>query len=241
MFDFEELLDMDEERYDRSQALERVPVLVADGPLTPPIGRLEDPLARKLQADWHNDSRNELIATIANGFAQRAIEELWTAGLMLDVEDFPLPEPWPSWVAVLVESLEHGRVLQQLLPDWHLLHACPDSCGPSSGNVMGIQAQYREITTLCAAAQFDAFAPNVLVIAMGGDWAFELDNTLLVSGQHKTIVVDVADDFDDVAERATRARLRAYAIRGWQVTTSSKWMDSWQSYCSLPAGQPLGK
>ncbi len=43
----------------------------------------------------------------------------------------------------------------------------------------------------------------------------------------KLLIVDVADDFDDVASEATRARLRAYADRGWHVQVGPKWLPLW--------------
>jgi hypothetical protein len=47
-----------------------VHVLLCDGPLVPPIGRLDDALERKRLAVWHNDARNDLIATIATAVVE---------------------------------------------------------------------------------------------------------------------------------------------------------------------------
>src|ERR1035437_6885280 len=148
-------------------------VLVCDSPLIPPLGDSIDPLRRKRQAVWHNAKRNALIAKVATGFAARHIESLWDCGLLLDAKKLPQRVPWPTWTVVLVESPEHGRDIQRLLPQWQLIDATavlPDLDSPGQ---FGPQPPCPAIITLVAASQLDNFMPDVLIVAMGGDWAFD--------------------------------------------------------------------
>ena len=84
----------------------------------------------------------------------------------------------------------------------------------------------RAIVTLVAANELDAFCPDVLIVAMGGDWAFELPNFKQASDQPTTLV-DVLDDFDEMAQQGSVDRLRTYAARGWEIVD---WIEVERSY-----------
>ncbi len=149
-------------------------LFVCDAPL-PAVGHCDGPLDRKRKTVWHNEPRNNLVAALATGFADRQIELLWGCGLLLDQETLAWPAPWPTWTAVLVESPEHGRQLQALLPAWRLVHAVGGSAALDAPQ-LGLQAAHRTIITLVAASEMTSFSPDVLIVPMGGDWAFDLPN-----------------------------------------------------------------
>lgn len=201
-----------------------VHVLVLDGPATLCPTSTADALERKRQMIWHNSPRNQLVGKVAGAFSNHRIEGLWDAGLLLDQEKLPSPPPWPLWVAVLVESVEHARNISELLPDWRLIHAIPgSSAGLPLNPRSGPENNCRTLITLVAANQMPRFDPDVLIVPVGGDWAFDLPNFFRSTGQ-PLILVDVADDFDDVASEGTRCRLRTYVGRGWSLVGGRKWM-----------------
>lgn len=151
-----------------------VRVVICDGPpLAPPAAESAVPAAldRKRITIWQNEARNGLIAEIAEASAERRIEPLWENGLLLDDAEFPIAEPGPGWVAVLVESLEHARALSSLLPDWAVLAGTPDA---AIGD-LGMEGQYRSIITVVRAYPIVPFAPDVLIVALGGDWPFRIE------------------------------------------------------------------
>lgn len=212
-------------RLEHIQPVSSVRVLTAEGPLVPPIGSLDDPLEQKRRAVWHNHDRNQVVAEIAAAFADRNIHALWDHGLLLDQDEMPYPAPWPESTTILVESAEHGRMFAERSPGWDLLHAVHGKPGSVYEQLpSGTDGLDRKIVTLVAASRLREFSPDVLIVAMGGDWAFELPNFKPTSDQ-PTILVDVLDDFDDVAKRGSVARLRTYAARGWEIVTGSKWKE----------------
>ena len=143
----------------------------------------------------------------------------------------PCPAPWPRSTTILVESAEHGRVLADRLPRWKLLHALHGKPGPVYEKPPSrVHRIDRAIVTLVAADELDGFCPDVLIVAMGGDWAFELSNFKPASDQ-PTLLVDLLDDFDEMAQQGSLDRLQTYAARGWEIVAGSKWKE-------LRAGQP---
>lgn len=189
--------------------LERIPpasrvlVLTAEGPLVMPVGAFDDPLERKRRAAWHNHARDQVVAEIAEAFADRNISALWDHGLLLDQDELPYQDPWPRSTTILVEAAEHGRVLAECLPEWDLLHAVHGKPGSVYEKLStGAHGLNRRIVTLMAASKLREFSPDVLIVAMGGDWAFELPN-FKPAADKPTLLVDVLDDFDDVAKRGS--------------------------------------
>ena len=129
-----------------------------------------------------------------------------------------------------METPEHGRLLQEKLPGWHLVHGGCPRVDQQHGPALSLAASYRTIVTLVAAAHQVTFAPNVLIVAMGGGWIFDLPSPVADELQG-LVVVEVADDFDALAQTATCHRLRAYAARGWQVEAPGKWQVAWPQFC----------
>ncbi len=209
-------------RLERIQSVSPGYVLTAEGPLVAPIGSLDEFLERKRWAVWHNQARNQVVAEIAQAFANRNVSALWNHGLLLDQDKMPYTATWPRSTTILVETAEHGRVLADPLPGWDLKHAVHGKPGTVYGKSNGNNGLDRRIVTLAAANELGMFSPDVLIVAMGGDWAFELLNFKRASDQ-PTLLVDVLDDFDEMAKRGSVARLRAYAARGWEIVSGSKW------------------
>ncbi len=78
------------------------------------------------------------------------------------------------------------------------------------------------IFTLVAASKLELFCADVLIVAMGGNWAFDLPRFMSAVKQ-PTLVIDIVDDFDEVALDASQSRLQAYDGRDWTITAGSKW------------------
>ena len=129
-----------------------------------------------------------------------------------------------------METPEHGRLLQEKLPGWQLVHGRCPRVDQQHGPALSLAASYRTIVTLVAAAHLDTLTPNVLIVALGGDWTFDLPN-LVANELHDLVVVEVADDFDEQAQKATCHRLRGYAGWGWQVEAPGKWHVAWPQSC----------
>src|SRR5436190_23023147 len=101
----------------------RVDVLVVEAPLAPLGAISKNPLERKRQTIWANERRNDQIARVAQAFADRQLDPLWQCGLLLNETQFPAKAH--GWVAVLVESPEHGQAIAERLPGWMFMHAAP--------------------------------------------------------------------------------------------------------------------
>lgn len=208
-----------------------VRVLVADGPWSPSLGELSA-LERKRHAYRNNDPRNEKIADLARGLAERDITALWRSGLCLHENTIPVTCENQPRVLVMVESVEHGRCLQKLLPDWRLLHAEPSNQAsrPLSWADVAPAAvvSHQAVVTTVRAEQLARLDVDALVVASGGSGAaipswFPPQS---IGGQtRQVLLVDVADDFDPTAREWTRRRLQDYHARGFQVDVPRRWQE----------------
>lgn len=188
-----------------------VRVVMAIPPWSPPPGDC-DALAQK-RARWHDTPRNGFVAGVALAIAARDGGELCRLGL-LSVSS-PLPRTHSPRIVVLVETPEHGRGLRCLLPGWPLVIAgMLDTALPTSA-----------IVTLAATAERLSVDADVLVRADGGHGsipaAFPPRRAFPGS---EVVLVDLADDADAVARRATATRVAAYDARGWEVEGRLSWM-----------------
>jgi hypothetical protein len=207
----------------------RVQVLVAEAPWSQPSPG-GSALERKRCAYWHNARRNAMLVDLAQGIASGEQERLWRHGLLLGEHNCAGWRPMPLRVALLVESAEHGQVLHQQLTGWRLLDAVPQPTSkttnqpaPSWSERFGGTPQ-RAILTAVWAAGMKTVDTDVLIRASG-------EETLNLPGfpprcqdqGRQVFLVDVADDVDEAAAAATRARLRAHAARGWVVNCPPRW------------------
>lgn len=160
-------------------------------------------LLRKRRNYWNNLGWNNAIAATASKLAM---------GEPTGIPRSLLPSGAPR-VAIIVESTEHGRRLQALLPSWELrtIHDYVD-CIPC---VTGCQ-----IATLTYAATYGISA-DVIVRADGGaKWPLEDVHFYRNMGStSRTLVVDFVDNCDAQAVRDTRSRRTAYERRGWMIET----------------------
>jgi hypothetical protein len=116
-------------------------------------------------------------------------------------------------VAILVESIEHGRRLQTMLPAWPLLAA--------TGDQRPVHAQ-TSIVTQTYASQHPIDA-HVLVRADGGESPLNIKDFCAPAQQPAqkdnsnalALLIDFKDDFDAHAIDNTEARVRDYQQRGW--------------------------
>jgi hypothetical protein len=203
----------------RSRAAE-VRVLVADAPLVHASDYLQG-LDYKRQAVWHNDRRNIAIAEVAEALAAGREEALWRHGLFLSrSEGQPLGKGRRQRVAVLVESPEHGRALALRLPGWDL------RTGPGGADNNSVLPTDRAILTLVHAHRLDWLDVDVLVRADGTPWPLELPGfpPRTKGRARRVLLVDFADESDEVAAAATQDRLRAYERRGWPIEGPRRWV-----------------
>jgi hypothetical protein len=194
--------------------------------VTPPLGPMHpgtSALERK-RALWGSVRRNEAIAAVATAFAHADLNRLWEHGLLLEEDRIPAGDGAGLRVAILAESAEHAMEIHRRLPDWHLLHAIPQSPDPNRGRLQGwdrwINPQ-RTIITAVRAEQMKYFATDVLILAAGGDRPLlprRFPGYLGVDQpERQVLVVDFADDFNRVARAAVEHRRQEYRRLGYTV------------------------
>jgi hypothetical protein len=197
-------------------------------PWSPPPGDLAPP-ERKRRGYWHSEARNDLIAGVARALSAGDREALWRHGLFLDGD--AAAGPAGRAVTLLVESPRHGRELLRRLPGWRLWALAPPP-GPAAEVIDSDPLRARVLRDVIltwaradrlAAYEFDV---QVVVRADGQPWplAFRGFPPPCPSVGHEVLLIDVADDFDNEAREATRARQRDYAARGWPSDGLPAWL-----------------
>lgn len=206
------------------QALVRV--LWSSPPWSPPVAAVSA-LERKRQGYWHNEARNDHIAAVAAAFTAAKRDALWQLGLLLDdaQERWLTHHKLPA-VAILVESTEHGRELLGRLPGWRLLARLPESPEEEAGQANASNDPRvkldQVIITLRWATSIPVLNADVLIRADGSAWPLNLPG--LQSSDGECLRIDLADDFDAVAEEASRQRYKDYASRQWFNEGGPSWL-----------------
>jgi hypothetical protein len=203
----------------------QVRVLVAHAPWLPEPGT-GTILERKRLGFWHNGRRNESVAEIADAFAGGCMLPIWAHGLLLHEAGFPSGRRPKARVAVLVESLEHGRELKRQLSEWPLLDAREPHGRDRRPNPARFRLPPKAIVTMVRADKLRELDTDVLIIASGGNGAMIPAGfpPRAVGGQtRQVLIVDLADDFDPVALEWTRRRLRDYESMGFAMDVSLRW------------------
>jgi hypothetical protein len=195
------------------------------GPSNYPPARRRDPVERKRDNIWNNGARNGTIAGIASACRDDNQALLRAHGIRLpeakEASDDDAMKPHdfhssPRSVAVIVESLQHARLLQKLLP-WTIFD------GQNTGNTYEPHSPLqptKAIITWMRACR-DGLAVDVLIRADGT--AAKHQNWF---GPHVWInrrpmaIIDFHDDFDETAKSATLGRKQDYESRGFVVPIS---------------------
>jgi hypothetical protein len=164
-----------------------------------------DALERKRMRIWGDPTRNRAIAGLARELAAGDVRRLARRGLLL--EDFPSPLPPQPRVAVLVESPTHAAQLSRGLPGWRVVTARPEQRST-------IRQTSRQIATFLGAAR-NGLAADILIRADAT--ATLWDDTWIAPGPPARptplLVVDVQDEFDELARRDAVSRRNQYAAR----------------------------
>ena len=165
---------------------------------------------------WRNESRNNTITEIADGFATGRSDAIWQAGLFLDQADPFQGIPDSPRVAVLVETVEHATRLSRSLPGWTVCVVRPreiDLSQPQQA-ANGYRLPERAIVTVVRAERYHHFDADVLIMAIGGSQTY-LPRGL--SHRWKNIlVVDLVDD-EGSPEADSQQRRHRYLAIGCQV------------------------
>ncbi len=191
-----------------------VQVLWQKPPSAPASGIKKRCLEWKQKSYWKNNRRNDFIAGVARAFVTNNTKKLKKYGVPFHQGKPHFTNPNTPKVVILVESREAGHELQKRLPDWEF-----QSNG--NGNVDNKQITRPEklIITATWAAQYGIEA-DVLIYAAGGQGIGALQSTIGESEtrpyQAPSVVIDLADEFDKIAEEDVRDRRKGYRERGWK-------------------------
>ncbi|MDB5320478.1 MAG: hypothetical protein JWN40_2109 [Phycisphaerales bacterium] len=182
-------------------------------------------LERKRKTVWHNTRRNDAIAKTAIAMATGDLNVLGEMGLFLD-EPADVLDTFRSsmQVAILVESTEHAHELLKRLPAWEIGSQISDANqGPvTTAEPVGISGPTGMIVTFMWAALHGIDA-DVVIRADGGSTNFPLKGfppAKEACSSGRVFFIDIADDFDNQAARASRHRLQDYRRRGWLIDSS---------------------
>lgn len=161
----------------------------------------------KRKAIWHNQQRNSAIADLAQGYLKRSANGSHRTSGRRRVS-----------VGILVESVEHGRELQKLLPMFELLSGNSTICCHA-------RLWHKQIGTHCFADEW-GIEVDILIRADGtDDWPLEA----MFQGRHpkiayKALLIDFRDSGNKEAERKVKSRTEAYQRFGWLVSHDNRCM-----------------
>jgi hypothetical protein len=172
------------------------------------------PLERKRMFFWQNAARNRLIAHAAQAIRQndqqmlrRLVLDKPAAALMQTVN-----KSGPK-VAIVVESVEHGRELCRLLPDWPLRYAGDNPDAPDD-----LFINSSAIVTLAMTERSPLLVDVVIYAAGTGDrWRDDLGLQCVCMSEERMLVIDIADDGDQQAVASVHARAADYRHSGWKL------------------------
>jgi hypothetical protein len=213
--------------------LSPVHVFMSESPHRPTLQSYDDRLTRKVDLIWNNQPRNRLITNIARTLTEYGLPGLAESGMVPTELDSTAVLVDSPWIAILVESSLHGRILRQRLPGWDLWQEVPGRARRQhQGSTTGPR---RMIVTMLAAAHADDFAPDAVIVAHGGrgmpkppgdSWwgPPRLPSESWWGPQRQIHVFDFIDTFDIQAERETYSRLCRYVARPWTVVAPTGWL-----------------
>lgn len=196
----------------------------------PPAGSA-GPLERKRESIWTNPRRNAFVAAVARAVAANDGPALAPFGLDRPGCNLRGRGGERTTVAILVESPEHARHLTEHLGGWRAVRHEPrprrggwggwDPTTPLS-DPAGFN---RCVLTTMAARRIESLDVDVLVRADGAGSPLRLPGFPAARETDRPqVLIDLADDFDPVAEEDARARLRAYRTAGWSIGAAPQWV-----------------
>jgi hypothetical protein len=162
-------------------------------------------------AYWHNTPRNRQVVAIAQAAATNDRRALLRAGFR--PEDLLAMRDPPGAVVVLVESLEHARVIQGLLPDWAMVSPV--------GEDPGVAMMPAVVTTAYAATH--GVPADVIISAVGTEWPVRIRGFPGRRGRTappEMLLIDFVDAFDPRAARDAERRVADYRHRSMTVVTA---------------------
>jgi hypothetical protein len=184
----------------------------------------------KRHAIWQNSDRNNAIAGIAQALIAGDLVALGGHGIFPDATDEAMLVKDGCSVAILVESPEHAKEIGARLPGWRVVTGQsqsdverPELTGSSSDHAESTSETSPEeiIITQVGASRYPMSTVDVLIRAEGLRWPLEVPH--LFEGrrdgkQCRLLMIDLRDDFDEIALDATRRRIADYQRRSWEVT-----------------------
>ena len=183
-----------------------------DAPATKPQST-DSPVERKRHAYWGNRRRNEYVAAVARAFSTGDIRRLRKYGIPIQ-NDLPLVRGDDSpKVVVLVESSEHGRAMQELLPGWPLYTRYDRSPKTTAAGMLG------SIVTATRAEQ-RGLTPDVLVVASGAPALLDLERAWPTTegfDDCDVLVIDFNNESDPTMREAAALRQKQSLRRGWSI------------------------
>lgn len=178
------------------------------------LRRLRDPLLRKRERLWQCGPRNHLIAELAAAMRGRNDEIHKLVSDQINFSDWFQQSDVNPQVAVLVESVEHGRQLASLLPNWQLKWSDPSINLKRDRHLINCQ---QTIVTMSQALQTRLVA-DVVIRADGTETPWNKKWLCFRNAPRRSpiLIIDLKDEFDDVARMATGQRQNDYITLGWQ-------------------------
>ena len=166
---------------------------------------------RQRQHLWYSRRRNQFIAGLAQALIGKDKAML---------ETFALTDPellltnMKYGIRILVETPEHGRQLQRLLPAWELFDARPCAEDREVAIHYSIAHLCPAIVTFAQAAR-DGLSAGVILRVDGT--ATPWQRSWSPQSPQPFSILDLTDDFDPEATTSWRRRLTAYRLQGWTI------------------------
>jgi hypothetical protein len=152
---------------------------------------------------------------MAQALRNKDVATLQELGLMVPEGADPFTEDREWTVMILVEGPEHGEQLHRLLPEWRLHTAVP--LPPDRLPVIDPFENVPYIMTFVA-AEGGGFAADVVIRAdaTATPWRLSWGPDEADHESSDTVwIIDVQDEFDELACRDTQRRQQDYAAHGW--------------------------
>jgi hypothetical protein len=182
-------------------------------------------LERKIKGIWHNGVRNRGIASLAQAFTNGDAKVIVEHGLLLDQPHDVIAEPRST--VIVVETVEHARRLQKMLPGWDIAQRAMDmrTDGERDYDWYIPPVTERSIATLMILKE-RTLQCEVIIRADGTgsglDGEIELPTERCSRGLNEVLLVDIANHVDFYNRDAVQLRVRNYIGNNYTVRTIPK-------------------